>query len=426
MENKPRKIWEKPWNYTEGFIIAVGIAFAGLLLQFSLGNINPADFAFPINIIIGALFLVGLLSCHFLLKNNHVVRWLSSIRATIPALLVLLVFIVILGLIPQFATNEPQAHLPNTLFKPLGWYRMTTSWSFVFLCFYVLTILAFTTLQKTRKPQSWRLIGFYLNHIGLFLALLGGLLGSADMQRLTMTVAEGIAEWRAQDALGNMHELPVAIELDSFQIEEYPPKLVVIDNNTGKILPEKRPESYMFEGVGKTTQLNGNSIEIIDYMEEAAIVRDSLITNIVPMRMDGAATALKVRITKPSQQEVIEGWVSNGSYLFPYEVLYIDENTSLAMPVQEVKKYTSQVTIFTENGQSKRANIEVNKPLSIDNWVIYQYSYDDSMGRYSNTSTFELVSDPWIKLVYVGIIMLLAGALFMFIVGPRKKKEHSR
>lgn len=423
MNKDARRIWEKPWSYTEGFIVAGGIVLAGLLLQLLLGNIRPADFGSPVNITVGALFVAGLLCCHFLLRDNHVVRWLSGVRSTVPALLVMLLFTVILGLTPQFSVYEPQEQLPNNIFSRMGWYRMTTSWAFVFLSFYILVILGLTVLRKTRKSQSWRLIGFYLNHVGLFFALGGGLLGSGDMQRYTMTVVEGNTEWRAHDALGNLKELPVAIELDTFIIEEYPPKLVVIDNRTGKILPVNRPESYMFERLGKSTQLNGNTVEVLEYIPQAALVRDSAFTSVVPMLMDGAATALKVRVTNPSLKAPVEGWVSNGSYLFPYQVLYIDETSSVAMPVQEVKKYTSQVTVFTEAGNRKKANIEVNKPLSIEDWIIYQYSYDEKMGKYSKTSVFELVRDPWLPVVYTGIFMLLAGALFLFIAGPKKNRK---
>ena len=317
MNKDARRIWEKPWSYTEGFIVAGGIVLAGLLLQLLLGNIRPADFGSPVNITVGALFVAGLLCCHFLLRDNHVVRWLSGVRSTVPALLVMLLFTVILGLTPQFSVYEPQEQLPNNIFSRMGWYRMTTSWAFVFLSFYILVILGLTVLRKTRKSQSWRLIGFYLNHVGLFFALGGGLLGSGDMQRYTMTVVEGNTEWRAHDALGNLKELPVAIELDTFIIEEYPPKLVVIDNRTGKILPVNRPESYMFERLGKSTQLNGNTVEVLAYIPQAAVVRDSAFTSVVPMLMDGAATALKVRVTNPSLKAPVEGWVSNGSYLFP-------------------------------------------------------------------------------------------------------------
>lgn len=423
MKNNSRKIWEKPWDYVEGFILAGGIAAAGFALQFSLGNINTADFAFPISIILGALFIIGLLCCHFFFKRNHIVRWLSSVRATMPSLIVMFVLIIIMGLTPQFTVYESNEHLPNDFIGKLGWYRMTTSWSFILLSFYMLTILGFSTLKKTRQKNTWRQIGFYLNHAGLFIAFLGGILGSADMQRLTMTVKEGQTEWRAMDYYGNMSELSIAIELDTFKIEEYLPKLVVIDTETGRILPENKPDMYMFEKIGDKTILMGNEVEILDYLPQAAVMSDSAFASAVTYQGEGASTALKVRISNPALKGPIEGWVSNGSYVFPYKVLYIDDNTSLAMPIQEVKKYTSHVTVMTQKGHSIKETIEVNKPLSIDNWKIYQFSYDETMGKYSKTSVFELVYDPWLKVVYAGVFMLLAGSLFLFIVGPLKKEK---
>ena len=243
------------------------------------------------------------------------------------------------------------------------------------------------------------------------------------MQRLKMTVQEGNTEWRATDNFGNIVELPIAIELDSCLIEEYPPKLVVIDNLSGKILPEKQPESYMFEAIGKTTRLAGYTIEITDYLPHAGVIRDTAFVNFVPLLMDGATTALKVKVLHPSLSESVEGWVSNGSYMFPYNVLYVDKTVSVAMPVQDVKRYTSKVTAYSEKGNVTKADIEVNKPLSFENWVIYQLSYDESKGKYSETSVFELVRDPWLKIVYIGIFMLFGGALFLFIAGPKKKSS---
>jgi len=60
--------------------------------------------------------------------------------------------------------------------------------------------------------------------------------------------------------------------------------------------------------------------------------------------------------------------------------------------------------------------------VMMEEWMIYQYSYDDTMGKYSDTSVFELVRDPWLKIVYTGIFMLLAGALFLFFAGPKKSR----
>lgn len=420
-KNTSRKIWEHPWGYAEGFIVAAGVLLSGMLLQFAAGNIETALFAFPVNIILGALFTAGLLAVHFLAGKGRVARWLSSVYATIPALVVLLILAMILGMVPQFSAGTERDQLPSHFFSSLGWYQMTTSWPFVLLCFYNLTILGLTTLRRTTRKKSWRDIGFYLNHLGLFIALLGGILGSADMERLTMSVQEGQVEWRGTGKTGEIKELPVAIQLDTFMIEEYEPKLVIIENETGKMLPASRPESYMFEGVGKTTQLADVTLEITDYLPHAAIFRDSTFMNVVPMMMEGSTTAIKVKADKPGLKQPVEGWVSNGSYLFPHIFLQIDEETSVAMPMQEVRKYSSHVTTFTESGITKEAVIEVNKPLQVEDWMIYQYSYDDSKGKYSDTSVFELVRDPWLNVVYTGIFMLLAGALFLFIAGPKKK-----
>ena len=425
MENSSRKIWEQPWGYIEGFIVAAGILLAGILLQLTMGNIVLSLFAFPVNILIGVLFLAVLLVVPFAAGRNRTVRWLSGVYSTIPALILLIPLCVILGMLPQFPADTAQGHVPPNLAFSMGWHAMTTSWPFVLLCFYTLLILGLATLKHTRQKQAWRDIGFYLNHAGLFIALLGGILGSADMERLTMTVQEGQVEWRGTTWAGETRELPVALQLDTFLIDEYEPKLVVIETATGKMLPDSRPESYMFEGTGKTTRLVGVTIEILDYLPHAAIFRDSTFLNVVPMMMEGATTAVKVRATKPGMEQPVEGWVSNGSYIFPHSLLPIDDETSVAMPMQEVRRYTSHVTAYTEEGLSKNAVIEVNKPLRLEDWVIYQYSYDDSKGRYSDTSVFELVRDPWLKVVYTGIFMLLAGALFIFIAGPKTKPGSS-
>ena len=43
MKSTSRKIWEHPWGYAEGFIVAVGVLFVGTLLQLTTGNIETAD-----------------------------------------------------------------------------------------------------------------------------------------------------------------------------------------------------------------------------------------------------------------------------------------------------------------------------------------------------------------------------------------------
>ena len=110
----------------------------------------------------------------------------------------------------------------------------------------MVTALGLTILRTGFSLKISR-ISFLLNHIGLFIALITATLGNADMQRLKMTTRMGSAEWRATDDKGQLIELPLAIELKDFTIDEYPPKLMLIDNETGRTLPEKSPVHVLLE-----------------------------------------------------------------------------------------------------------------------------------------------------------------------------------
>lgn len=86
------------------------------------------------------------------------------------------------------------------------------------------------------------------------------------------------------------------------------------------------------------------------------------------------------------------------------------------------KRFASEIQILTKSGKDVQATIDVNKPIEIDGWKIYQYGYDTQMGAMSQTSILELVSDPWLPLVYTGIYMMLGGAVCMFLKGKKVKK----
>ena len=86
------------------------------------------------------------------------------------------------------------------------------------------------------------------------------------------------------------------------------------------------------------------------------------------------------------------------------------------------RRFASDIQILTKTGKNIHTTVEVNKPVEVDGWKIYQYGYDTQMGAMSQTSILELVSDPWLPLVYTGIYMMLAGAVCMFIFGGKRKR----
>ena len=96
------------------------------------------------------------------------------------------------------------------------------------------------------------------------------------------------------------------------------------------------------------------------------------------------------------------------------------------------RRFASEIQILTQTGKNIQTTVEVNKPVEVDGWKIYQYGYDTQMGAMSQTSILELVSDPWLPLVYTGIYMMLAGAVCMILLaipwrgGWRQARKHPK
>ena len=86
------------------------------------------------------------------------------------------------------------------------------------------------------------------------------------------------------------------------------------------------------------------------------------------------------------------------------------------------KRFASKIQILTKSGKKIQTTVDVNKPVEVEGWKIYQYGYDTQMGAMSQISILELVSDPWLPLVYTGIYMMLGGAVCMFVIGGRRKR----
>ena len=96
------------------------------------------------------------------------------------------------------------------------------------------------------------------------------------------------------------------------------------------------------------------------------------------------------------------------------------------------RRFASDIQILTQSGKNIQATVEVNKPVEVDGWKIYQYGYDTQMGAMSQISILELVRDPWLPLVYTGIYMMLAGAVLMMLRaipwrnGWRQARKHPK
>ena len=86
------------------------------------------------------------------------------------------------------------------------------------------------------------------------------------------------------------------------------------------------------------------------------------------------------------------------------------------------RRFASEIQVLTESGCNIHTTVEVNKPVVVEGWKIYQYGYDTAMGKDSQISILELVRDPWLHVVYAGIAMMLLGAVSMFLLGVRREQ----
>ena len=86
------------------------------------------------------------------------------------------------------------------------------------------------------------------------------------------------------------------------------------------------------------------------------------------------------------------------------------------------KRFASEIRVLTRSGKAIQTTIDVNKPVEVDGWKIYQNGYDTKMGASSRISILELVRDPWLPAVYIGIFMMLVGAFFMIFSNIPLKK----
>ena len=305
----------------------------------------------------------------------------------------------------------------NNFINNLGLNHITSNWAFLLIIFQFLTCLGLISIKRILQFK-WSNFGFILNHTGLFLALIAGILGTGDLQRLSINVYENKPSFIATDANRNEVELPFAFYLKDFLIDEYNPKLALVDNKNGSIAHNDGKNLYLVEK-GETYYFHNFEVKIEDFLPNA--IRFGMRYEAVNEL--GSPPAAKISVKNIENDSIQTAWISSGSFRYPYESLKISEDYSVVMTIPEVKKFSSDIDILTKEGERISAILEVNKPFKYNGWKIYQLSYDDKMGKWSDLSVIELVRDPWLPLIYIGIFMMIAGAIYMFWMGNKITKN---
>ncbi|MGV8091586.1 MAG: cytochrome c biogenesis protein ResB [Mangrovibacterium sp.] len=415
MEDNRRKMWQFPWQYKESIAFVGGIVFTGFILQFTIGNFNFFLLQSPVNLILGGVIILFLVLFSFARKSPFY-QWFSGVPFSVTIIGALLLLSLIMGLTPQITKVNPH----NTdVFTSLGFRQVTSSWPFILVYFLILLSLGALIGRQliTFRKQDYT---FYFNHIGLWILLFAAGLGAADTKRYVMHVREKEVEWRVYSENKDVLELPIAIQLNDFDMEEYPPKLTIIDKETGEPQPEGEPDYFQIDEKRPIGSLDGWNIELKAYIHQAIRNSDSTYEE---MPMPGSSPAAKVVARNKQTGDIRQGWVCGGNVAQLYMTLPLDSQYCIVMTQPEPKRFLSDIKLFMEDGKEVETILEVNKPLRIGNWTIYQYGYDNQAGRMSAYSSMELVYDPWLYPAYTGITLLAIGSVCLLWSGNRKKKQ---
>lgn len=397
-----KKLWQYPWDYKESFIIAFGLLLTGYLLQIVTRTSIKAIGA-PTNYIIGALFIGMLLLLHFTSRTHPWVKWLRSVPASVSAITLVLIQAVIMGTLPQ--QNFVEGVKPDLF----GFSFVLSSWPFIIAQLYFLITLGLATLNRM-TPWQWKNWGFILNHLGLFIAMTAGILGSGDLQRYTMKLYENQLVWGAENEKGIMIPMPIAFELTSFDMETFAPKLAFA-NITNNSIETKGVNALRMIEKGDSYSHNGYKIKIINYIENSKFTGNGYFQ----VNEEGATPAALVEVKSATIDTT--AWISCGSFATEYSYIQLNDKEAIVMLQPEASKYSSHVNVFAKDNKNDKTVIEVNKPYKINGWKVYQLSYDEKFGKWSKLSVIELVRDPWLPIVYSGIFMMIIGAVYLIFKG---------
>ncbi|MDR2880465.1 MAG: hypothetical protein LBV29_00995, partial [Azoarcus sp.] len=239
-----RSLWQFPWGYPESALFVAGFILVGFLLQLTIGHFDFSLLHYPANLVALAL-LIGLIALGVRFQSTLFVRWIAGIPMAVTLTVGLLLLGFYMELTPQVSRLPPQA---TDLISRLGFRMVTSSWPFVLLFIVTLIALGITTLKRLLRFTR-RDISFVCNHLGLWILLVSAGLGSADMLRVVMHVGIGETQWRVFNKNEEALELPIAITLNKFTMEEYPPNLTILQvepdpppRSEGSPQPEAKPQ----------------------------------------------------------------------------------------------------------------------------------------------------------------------------------------
>jgi hypothetical protein len=392
-------IWTFPWKFKESFLVLFAFIFIGFALEY-FTNFELNGVAYPQNIIIISIYIGLIIISYFLLRKTLIFQWLKSPYLAIASISSVLFLVILMG---SFTQDMPSN---SALVNDLSLNRIAFSYPFLFVLFFFLTNLAFIIIYRCSKI-SLRNILFALNHLGLFISTIALMFSVGDVEKYTVRIDKTNLVYELGEA---KRPLPFALQLIEFNIDFFPPKIAVVDNHLDEVVSGNG--NILSADTDSIIEFNQYKIAIEQWLPKAVKYGD----NYFFVNDIGYSPAVQCKITNAKGEES-KPWLSSGSFMYPSEFYSLDSNYTVVMLESEAKTFQSRIKVLHQDKSEEIINLEVNKPINIKGWDIYQTDYDKEMGSWSGYSVVEMVYDPWLPVVYVGVAMLIVGAALLMFVG---------
>ena len=164
---------------------------------------------------------------------------------------------------------------------------------------------------------------------------------------------------------------------------------------------------------GKTYKLDEWEITIKEFLPNAWPAEDGYTATADSFSVPAAF----IEARQSGRNEVQTGWLSCGNFKMNPSFLILDDKYAVAMTTPEAKEFSSVIEVVQQNGKTETIKLKVNEPIHVGAWNLYQTGYDEEKGKWSTLSVIEAIRDPWIIVIYIGIFMVLSGALYIFWIG---------
>ena len=398
------------WSFREGAGLSAVLVLVGIVLEVTGGEGGVPFPSWPMNLVILLLLVVNIVLAGLLLRDNPVVRWLGGIPLGLCLILSIAALSLVGGVLPQTKGAGP------FWAGAMGLDSVFSSWPFALTVFFFLVNLGLSLVWKT-VPFKVSNLQFVLFHAGFWIALACGLAGATDLQRVIIPLYEGRSTDRAwTPADKTMIGLPFSLYLKDFEMLEYSPRLALYDQTHERFIPHK---AGVTDDMRQGLEVSWENVEVkVERYLENAIFKEGQAEPAPAGTKDALPWAY---LSGTYEGKLLLGWVSTGSPFIKPSFIGHGDKLIVLLPGSP-KKYRSEITVMLDGTEERRsAALEVNRPLSVKGWNLYQMGYDEKAGRWSELSLVEGVKDPWLPMVYLGFFMILAGNTLFFWKGIRKK-----